>query len=439
MLQIIATGHEIPVRQTRMIGSFVKSAVVAAAFVIAALVMTFAAPATYAAETTTQQTADTVQASISRISIEWKAFVYDDLTTSWTKISFASDCSGFTIDPDGYIVTAGHCLDPELASDSAIEYRAQDLYESNKAFFQSKGITLEDLVAYGLKNWVVEGKAQGSEPQATVTVTLPSGENSEGSTSYEATVLEVDATNDVALLQVDASNLPALQLAAEEDISIGDAVFAVGFPGLRDDVTDPSNRPTFKSGSISDIAATRNQGDVPVYETSAPMGQGMSGGPTVNADGEVVGVNSYGTTLNNDFNWIAPSHLVADLLERNGVDAELSQTDLTYRHALEAFYSGDFRSSVAKLEAVLDEQPNHPIATGLIDEAKEGAKTQPLPEQPGPRVPFAALGIAAAILSTLGVSFLMGRAFARRIQPAQTSAPMALLPPSAYNPPMQQR
>ena len=429
MLQTIATGHEIPLRPRAEVGSFFRTLVVSSMFVLIALMLTIWVPNAYAAETTSQQTADTVQASISRISIEWNTFVYDDLTKSWTQIKFESECSGFTVDPDGYIVTAGHCLDPELASESAIEYRARDLYDSNKSFFQKEGITLQQLIAYGKQNWKVEGKAQGSDPTATVEVTLPSGLNSEESTTYTGTVLEVDATNDVALLQIDASGLPALELADEDEITIGESVFAVGFPALRDDVTDPSNRPTFKQGSISDTGATRNDGEVPIYETSAPMGQGMSGGPTVNSDGEVIGVNSYGTTLNNDFNWIAPSHLVSDLLEDNGVDGELSQTDITFRQALAAFYSEDYRTASAKLQAVLDEQPDHPVALRLIEDAKEGAKTQPLPDN-GIEIPGAALGVAGAILASLAVSFVMGRAFARRMSPGVAmAAPVAISMP----------
>lgn len=50
MLQVIATGREIPLCQARMIGSYIKTAVVVAAFVLAALVMTIAAPAASAAD-----------------------------------------------------------------------------------------------------------------------------------------------------------------------------------------------------------------------------------------------------------------------------------------------------------------------------------------------------------------------------------------------------
>lgn len=396
--------------------------------VAAALTLGMLAPAAVAAEAS-QQTADTVQASITRITVTWDTSVFDDLTDSWTNVSFEAQCSGFIADPDGYVATAGHCLDPDLAADSAIEMRAKQLYNENRGFFEGKDISLAQLIEYGKQNWQVEGK-NGATPTPSVEVIVPGGTNSDDPVTYQAEVVDVDAANDVGLLQIDATGLPALLLADEDDIGIGDSIFAVGFPGLRDSVTDPSLRPTFKSGSISDTGATRDQGDVPVYETSAPMGQGMSGGPTVNAEGEVVGINSYGTTLNNDFNWIAPSHLLDDMLDANGVDGALSQTDILFRQALDAFYSDDFRTAAAKLQAVLEEVPDHPIALGLIEEARDGAATQPTAESPAGALPMLPLGIALAIASTLGLSFLMGRAFARRMTHHGAPGTMAMAMPA---------
>lgn len=402
--------------------------------VAAALALGMLAPVAMAAEAS-QQTADTVQPSITRINVTWNALVFDDLTDEWTNVSFESQCSGFVVDPDGYIATAGHCLDPELAGDSAIALRAKQLYKENRSFFENKGISLEQLIAYAKKNWQVEGSDDGSTITPQVEVIMPSGDNSEDPVTYQAEIVDVDTTNDVGLLKVDATGLPALSLADEDDIEIGESIFAVGFPGLRDTVTDPSLRPTFKSGSISDTGATRDQGDVPIYETSAPMSQGMSGGPTVNAEGEVVGINSFGTTLNNDFNWIAPSRLIKDMLEANNVDGALGQTDVLYRQALAAFYSGDFRTAVAKLQAVLDEIPDHPIALALIEEARENAQSQPLADQPGPMLPLAPVGIAIAVLATLGVSFLMGRTFARRMGHHSSPGSMAMAMPASMGVP----
>jgi serine protease Do len=405
--------------------------------VAAALALGMLAPAASAAEAS-QQTADTVQPSITRISVTWNAFVLDDLTNEWANVAFESQCSGFVADPDGYVVTAGHCLDPELAADSAIQLRAKQLYEENRSTFEDKGISLAQLIAYGKKHWQVEGRGDGSTLTPQAEVIVPSGDNSEEPVTYQAEIVDVDATNDVGLLQIDATGLPALSLANEDDIGIGESIFAVGFPGLRDSVTDPSLRPTFKSGSISDTGATRDQGDVPIYETSAPMSQGMSGGPTVNAEGEVIGVNSFGTNLNNDFNWIAPSHLVEDMLEANDVDGALGQTDVLYRQALTAFYSDDFRTAAAKLQAVLDEVPDHPIALALVEEARENAQSQPLPDEPGPALPLAPLGIALAILATLGVSFLMGRTFARRLGHHSSPGSVAMAMPTSMGVPKMQ-
>ena len=62
--------------------------------VAACLALGMLAPAAIAAEAS-QQTADTVQASITRINVTWETKVFDDLTDSWTNVSFEAQCSGF--------------------------------------------------------------------------------------------------------------------------------------------------------------------------------------------------------------------------------------------------------------------------------------------------------------------------------------------------------
>lgn len=104
--------------------------------------------------------------------------------------------------------------------------------------------------------------------------------------SYEAKIVGGDPKSDIALLKIDADNLPAARLADSDQAHVGDWVIAIGGPfGLENTVT---------AGIIS--ATGRNTVGIADYEnfiqTDAAINPGNSGGPLVNLRGEVVGINT---------------------------------------------------------------------------------------------------------------------------------------------------
>jgi serine protease Do len=113
-----------------------------------------------------------------------------------------------------------------------------------------------------------------------IKVTLP------GNQEYKAKLIAADAESDVALIKIDAKDLPTLKWGDSSKLKVGEIVFAVGNPfGLRGTVT---------RGIVS--ATGRTNVGIIGYEdfiqTDAPINPGNSGGPLVNIDGEVVGINT---------------------------------------------------------------------------------------------------------------------------------------------------
>lgn len=101
----------------------------------------------------------------------------------------------------------------------------------------------------------------------------------------KAKVLGIDQTTDVAVLKVDASNLPTLKVGDANSLKVGEWVIAIGSPFGFDH--------TVSAGVVS--AKTRslpNGGYVPFIQTDVALNPGNSGGPLLNLNGEVVGVNS---------------------------------------------------------------------------------------------------------------------------------------------------
>jgi len=103
---------------------------------------------------------------------------------------------------------------------------------------------------------------------------------------YPAYLLGTHAESDVAVLKIDAAGLPALPLRDTAMVKQGELVFAVGSPqGLASTMT---------MGVVSS-AARQIDLDAPglFIQTDAPINPGNSGGPLVNAEGEVVGINTF--------------------------------------------------------------------------------------------------------------------------------------------------
>ncbi|MEC5399806.1 DegQ family serine endoprotease [Uliginosibacterium sp. H1] len=102
---------------------------------------------------------------------------------------------------------------------------------------------------------------------------------------FRAKVLGSDPKTDVAVIRIDAKDLPTVKLAAADDLRVGEWVLAIGSPfGFENSVS---------AGVIS--AKGRSLPDenyVPFIQTDVAVNPGNSGGPLFNGRGEVVGINS---------------------------------------------------------------------------------------------------------------------------------------------------
>ena len=102
---------------------------------------------------------------------------------------------------------------------------------------------------------------------------------------FRAKVLGTDPKTDIAVLKIDAHNLPTVKLGNSRDLKVGDWVLAIGSPfGFENTVT--AGVVSAKGRSLPDDSY------VPFIQTDAAVNPGNSGGPLFNAAGEVVGINS---------------------------------------------------------------------------------------------------------------------------------------------------
>lgn len=119
------------------------------------------------------------------------------------------------------------------------------------------------------------------EGATAITVTM------DGGTEYNAKLIGSDATNDVALLKVEATGLPAVKLGSSDDLAIGDMVCAIGNPL-------GSLTATLTVGYVSgkDRQVTTDNATINMIQTDAAINSGNSGGALFNSYGEVVGITN---------------------------------------------------------------------------------------------------------------------------------------------------
>ncbi len=136
--------------------------------------------------------------------------------------------------------------------------------------------------------WVIDGSGiivtnnHVVEGAQTITVQLEDG------TTYSPVDIKTDPATDIAILRIDAGQLPALEVGDVSKLRVGDWVVAVGNAlGLGISVKD---------GIVSRLGVSIQMSSSETYsnliETNAAINPGNSGGPLVNLAGEVVGITS---------------------------------------------------------------------------------------------------------------------------------------------------
>lgn len=152
--------------------------------------------------------------------------------------------------------------------------RKYEVKSLGSGFFISKD-------GYILTNDHVAGNA------SKVTITTTEGKE------YEAQLVGTDPISDVALLKIDIDNAPFLNLGNSDDVIVGEWAIALGNPfGL----FEKNDKPTVTVGVVSntDVNLGIQQGKSyrGMIQTDAAISSGNSGGPLVNANGDVIGINA---------------------------------------------------------------------------------------------------------------------------------------------------
>jgi S1-C subfamily serine protease len=326
---------------------------------------------------------------------------------SVTPTAFRETGTGWFVAPSGWLITNGHVVSP---AHRPPDWLARE--QTQKAIKQACG------GAAGT------GRAR-LEP--SISVLLANGVRLPASVvKYSPPVAgEAMSGQDLALLKVEAADMPVLPLADSAQARIGDRMHVIGFPGvvLTHELLNASAKmeASVTSGAISGFKQDRaNQ---PVIQTDAPAAWGNSGGPAVNDAGEVIGVLTFVTLspgargdIVQGFNFIIPSAAVGKFLDGTPVPRdERSHFNAAWYAALRDHFSGNFRRARAELHEANRLVPELPDLRRVTVENDERLNREPL-------LPWTHVAIGMLVVSTAGWGALSLRRRRRnrfRIPPAE--------------------
>jgi serine protease Do len=174
--------------------------------------------------------------------------------------------SGVVVDPAGYIMTNAH------------------------------------VVRGAVSIQVIVGPAAGDRSSGTA----------DPGSSVDASIIGIDAETDLALIKVDRAGMQALPFGDSDTLRQGDIVLAIGSPlGLRNSVS---------MGVVSAPARQMREGDSVAYiQTDASINRGNSGGALIDADGQLMGINTFILSQSGGSEGIGfaiPSNFVEDVYQQ---------------------------------------------------------------------------------------------------------------------------
>lgn len=135
---------------------------------------------------------------------------------------------------------------------------------------------------------ILTNKHVVSDANATYTVVTLDGQ------SYDAKVQSLDPLNDLAVLKIDARNLPVIELGDSDQLQVGQWVIAVGnaLGQFQNTVTTGVISAKDRKIQASDSTSSQTETLSNLLQTDAAINPGNSGGPLVNLAGQVIGINT---------------------------------------------------------------------------------------------------------------------------------------------------
>jgi S1-C subfamily serine protease len=318
--------------------------------------------------------------------------------------------TGWFVSPAGWLITNGHVV--------SAAHRPPERLRRERA-------------AQAIRDACPDGAVGASAVptlEPSLTVLLPNGFQLAATVvKYSPPVAgEAMSGQDLALLRLEASDMPTLKLADSASLQIGDKIHIVGFPAvvLGHELLNATAKmeASVTSGGVSGFRQDRaNQA---VIQIDAPVAAGNSGGPALNDVGEVIGVLTFVALASDSertvqgFNFIIPSAAVTKFLEDTAVPRDgASRFNAAWHAGLRQYFLGNYRrasADLAEANRLLPELPD--VRRVRTDNAARQAGA--------PWLPWNTIALAMLVVSGAGYAAVAVRHWRRnrfRISPSDVA------------------
>lgn len=298
--------------------------------------------------------------------------------------------SGFVITPDGYVVTNAHVIDADEESTKqsfAQQAFSKIINEDVAALEQSMGRKMNEEEAKAIvdaESWYFSQTLTVDDIQADYNVVL-------GVTGKKGEIVAMTIPaklvtrgnpipgKDVAILKLLEKHIyPTIRIGDDTQMSTGDPVYVLGYPGVATFhplISEESmSEATLTTGLVSARKKVKDGWDV--LQIDAAITHGNSGGPVMNDKGEVIGLATFGSADEQrgqevqGLNFIVPSTIVNELINKSSVKPQMSDISLAYESAMDLFDKSRFKKALEKFKEVKSMNGSFPFIDKYITDTQ---------------------------------------------------------------------
>ncbi|MCL6107104.1 MAG: trypsin-like peptidase domain-containing protein [Actinobacteria bacterium] len=371
---------------------------------------------------------DAVQAAINEFLTNPQDYIVPDGGTQVLHVQTGMSGTGFIITPDGYLVTNAHVVqmtDAELKQSMVQVGLTDNMNSFVSGLEQGLGMTLTDDQKQKVVAAVSNIYAQhltvantASQSQMFMGVAVPGiGTVQKGQPLEIVKAGQETPGKDVAIMKVNATNLPTVSFGDDSAVQGGQQALALGYPGAATfnpalQKSDQNIKPSLTVGSISGHKTMPGGWDVIQMDTA--LTHGNSGGPLLNSNGQVIGITTFGSPSDSGqgevqgFNFAVPTSVVREFLNQTNVKPTQGSLTQMYHDAIDLYSAGHYSAAKNEFKEIADTNPAFPYVSDMIASATQKINAgQDQPLFPYPLYLMILLAACAVIAAGAAVFFIL--------------------------------